>query len=1108
MKKRVLALMLALVMALSLLPMMVAAEGEAQGGVNVENTEVDATPEQAGTTQPEESPAAEPEPTIEVPAELGAPMMAPAATAAANQLSALRVQIGFAIHPDYDYLLKNDGEDYNAPYTFDPTDYDYDFGAISVERATIDGMQKLNSLRFKMEAAEGAKVTIEYSNADGTRSSKEAFCVNHESNTDWVQLIKGENVVKLTVTPPTDSGLSETTYTLTLYIGEKPVVKDPAKVKVYFTFYDGKNYCFPVGRTEITAVEGTAAKYGMENAKAGHLVGGMDHSIKAGQVSVLDALLCAHEAVYGAAFTKDTMSSYFGGSSSFVSKIFGVDGSIGYAVNDRLPVGPKYDGYAINEYALSEGDDVYFFIYASPYWGDYLSYFDKKQLTVNAGEEITLKLSGYMAMEQMGTPGKDTRPITTMENIEGAEIDLLDEKYEFGDYLGLTDAEGKVTLKFDKAGTYYVSAIGESSTTFPITGPWCEITVNEAKPGDSDLNGMLVYNGTVANNTTVILKNSTDSFTTTNIFEWNKYEYDLGTVTDSSNQLRFKLKLPTGAKATLHYTDLSGNPATKDATNSSNGAWINCLKPGKNTVKVVITPPAGSTVGEKTYTINVNCQPSLTALALSANGNEAYLNPTFKNSVYDYSADISAAIETVLVTATPKDASCTVTYNGQTDNNVDIKDTDTIVVRVEKDGIYSEYTIKLNKKTAYTVKFETYPANAIVRLQDPKKAILSPNADGVYENLLPDTDYTWVVTCKGYVTKTGTLNTPAQLTNGVLSVILSAAPASNLPDYSGEWPTFRNSKNNNALTNTVTPDSAATAELKWVKKYGTGWSASTSIPIIVNNNVYFIMGSKIIRADKATGDVLREGTLKGSAGFSTNSLVYAEGMVFAQVGNGVIQAFNADTLESLWVTEAIGGQTISPITYYNGYIYTGMWRGETNMQNFACFSVTDEDPTNGFETKYATWLMPHMGGYYWVGAYVNDVCAVFGSDDGTSDSNSPTAVLYSVNPVTGSVIDTINDVKGDIRCCVVYDSGRVYFTTKGGYLYSVGLNSNGTFDHASIKSIQIGSMSTSTPVIYKGRLYVGCSGKGYDWDGDSGSGIAVVDAVSYTHLTLPTKLEV
>ncbi len=65
--------------------------------------------------------------------------------------------------------------------------------------------------------------------------------------------------------------------------------------------------------------------------------------------------------------------------------------------------------------------------------------------------------------------------------------------------------------------------------------------------------------------------------------------------------------------------------------------------------------------------------------------------------------------------------------------------------------------------------------------------------------------------------------------------------------------------------------------------------------------------------------------LKGSAGFSTNSIVYAEGMVFAQLDNGRNTGVRADTLESLWVTESIGDQTISPITYYNGYIYTGMW---------------------------------------------------------------------------------------------------------------------------------------------------------------------------------------
>ena len=564
MKKRVLALILALVMALSLLPMMAAAEGEAQAtepnSAQMQNeTEVTPTPEVQETIVPVEEQRTYGSPS----GELATITVTSENTRTGATTGKVKIKVDKPCKVYYTVTEEN------ADWPGNPTAEDEESGNFwpytqvgkdteHVITVTADGINSFFELDIKdIPTQEKCKVWL--------------------ITTDENATIDMGKIVNVSI--PKFEGQTEP---------EAP----KASVKVYFTFYDGKNYCFPVGRTEITAVEGTAAKYGMENAKAGHLVGGMDHSIKAGQVSVLDALLCAHEAVYGDAFTKDAMSSYFGGSSSFVSKIFGVDGSIGYAVNDRLPVGPKYDGYAINEYALSEGDDVYFFIYASPYWGDYLSYFDKKQLTVNAGEEITLKLSGYMAMEQMGTPGKDTRPITTMENIEGAEIDLLDEKYEFGDYLGLTDAEGKVTLKFDKAGTYYVSAIGESSTTFPITGPWCEITVNEAKPGDSDLNGMLVYNGTVANNTTVILKNSTDSFTTTNIFEWNKYEYDLGTVTDSSNQLRFKLKLPTGAKATLHYTDLSGNPATKDATNSSNGAWINCLKPGKNTVKVVITPPA------------------------------------------------------------------------------------------------------------------------------------------------------------------------------------------------------------------------------------------------------------------------------------------------------------------------------------------------------------------------------------------------------------------------------------------------------------------------------------------------------------------------------------
>lgn len=1100
MKKRVLAFILALVMALSL-PIMAIAEGDVQAEVSAEQQDVSVpvAPEENGEDGQNESTE-----TTEVTVDAET-FMGSATAVAANQFSSLRVQLGFGVYAEEDYLLKNEGETYQTDNIFDPAVYNYDFGAISKE--VVD--RAFNQVRFATTAAEGATLKIYYKeSAEGPEISKDGTALSDSSNTDWVKTYDGENIIKLVLTPPADSGLSATTYTIKLYVGEEPA--EPAKVKVYISFSDNGSYNFPYGRTEVTAVEGAAAKYGLSNADPDHTVGGQNHGISEGQVSVLDAVVSAHEALYGSAFTTATMNSYLdAGGGSYISKMFGVSGSISFAVNDRLPMGSKSDGYAVNEYAVSEGDDIVFFIYGGSWWDDYFCYFDKKEVTVKEDEEIKLNLEGYSAMEQLwGTPGTDTPAINSLEKIKDASIvlleydedlgswDMTDFVYDENEDPVVTDSNGDAKFKFDKAGTYYVSAIGESSTGAYISLPWCEITVTENtnKPKGNDLTGMLIYTGYSKNNDSVILRNETDSYTTTDVFAWNKYEYKF-TVNDTVTQLRFHLNLADGAKATLHYTTTTGSEATKDATNSaSSAAWINCIQPGKNVVKVVITPPEGSGLAEKTYTINVDCKPTLTALSVANGSTELILDPTFKNTTLEYAADVDAAAETLTVSATAKNTSCTVTYNGQEDNEVDIKDTDKIVVRVEKDGIYSEYTVTLNKKTAYSVKFETYPANAVVRMENASGAALEADDDGVYAGLLPGANYSFVVSCKGYVTKTGTISDPAQLTNGTMAVILQAAPASTLTDYDAEWPTFRNSENNNAVTSTVTPDSAENAELKWAMKYGTGWSASPSIPIIVNEHVYFLMGSKIYCVNKETGDVEAEGTLSGSAGFSTNSPVYAEGMIFAQVGSGKIQAFRADTLESLWVSESIGGgQTISPITYYNGYIYTGMWSGEAKVQDFVCFSITDEDPNSTNETKYATWKVSHLGGYYWVGAYVNDVCAVFGTDDGTSSADSPTADLYSVNPTTGKIIDNISGIIGDVRSCVTYDSGRVYFTTKGGYLYSVGLNSNGTFDHDSLKYIQIGSMSTSTPVVYNGRLYVGCSGKGYDWDGDSGAGIVVVD---------------
>lgn len=60
-------------------------------------------------------------------------------------------------------------------------------------------------------------------------------------------------------------------------------------------------------------------------------------------------------------------------------------------------------------------------------------------------------------------------------------------------------------------------------------------------------------------------------------------------------------------------------------------------------------------------------------------------------------------------------------------------------------------------------------------------------------------------------------------------------------------------------------------------------------------------------------------------------------MIFAPLADGRVQAFNAETLESLWVyQDMLKGQSLSPITYSDGYIYTGFWNAETKDANYVC----------------------------------------------------------------------------------------------------------------------------------------------------------------------------
>lgn len=154
-------------------------------------------------------------------------------------------------------------------------------------------------------------------------------------------------------------------------------------------------------------------------------------------------------------------------------------------------------------------------------------------------------------------------------------------------------------------------------------------------------------------------------------------------------------------------------------------------------------------------------------------------------------------------------------------------------------------------------------------------------------------------------------------------------------------------------------------------------------------------------------------------------------------------------------------------------------------------SVTDENPSMGDEIKYCTWKYSHKGGFCWAGAYASGDYLVFASDDGSADGNyTNTSILYSVSTSTCVMLDKLTGLKGDICTSVAYNNGYVYFSTKGGCLYRVKMNQNGTFGQ--VLGYDFGGMATATPVIYKGRIYIGVCGQGGQFNPDGGHHFDVI----------------
>lgn len=542
---------------------------------------------------------------------------------------------------------------------------------------------------------------------------------------------------------------------------------------------------------------------------------------------------------------------------------------------------------------------------------------------------------------------------------------------------------------------------------------------------------------------------------------------------NAESALTFLYRTNSGEKAT-------GTIGGTALTQTTSGAYDALSWPFSTATLTSGTKALTMTFGGETQQVDIVIVPELSSLTVKIADAAQRVTKTETG----YKLDLPDSTSTVSVTAVPALASDEVTIDGTSGATAGV---DVSNNKASFDIVVGSkpLTVTINRVKTTSVTFTTTPADAAVTVIDQAGTPVLPDSEGVY-TLLGGAGYTYTyrVSSSGYVTKTGSL-TQVQLRGGSLLIDVSLAPAGSTvtpvdpsEPVTGEWPSFRGNEANNGVTSTKTPISKDETVKSWSVQIG----GTPTPPLMVSGKLYVLTGSTVKAIDPKTGTVTATSEkLAGTSQFGTNPIAYGDGKFYIQLDANTsdekahVQAIDAATLKSVWVSEGFEGQLISPITYHNGYIYTGTWQQEEKTGTYFCLSTTDEDPTDTGETKYTSWRISKQGGFYWVGAYATDNYVIFGSDNGKGGSTEYGSTLYSVNAKTGTVIDTETNLIGDLRSAVVKSGSYVYFTSKAGYLYRATVSSDGQL--GTPEALKLDGMITGTPVVCGDTVFVTCSGQ-------------------------------
>lgn len=250
----------------------------------------------------------------------------------------------------------------------------------------------------------------------------------------------------------------------------------------------------------------------------------------------------------------------------------------------------------------------------------------------------------------------------------------------------------------------------------------------------------------------------------------------------------------------------------------------------------------------------------------------------------------------------------------------------------------------------------------------------------------------------------------------------------------------------------------------WTRSFSNGNATSyNSIPILTTDNIYLVNRDQLYELDY-NGAIIRQHTLSAKMN-SVCYLLLEDDTLYIPLSGGIMEAVDikSSSLQTKWISSSFGGQSLATVFYYKGYVYSAS-TSINNQGTTGCFYCLDA--SNG-KTVWQYKDDTNPGGYYWSGGIVHNNALYFSGDNG---------ILVSHSLTTTEVYDTrlLTD-NANIRSGITYDSdtNALYTADNSGTLYQITTEDN-TIETVNTTKIAANVTNcTSTPTIYKNRIYIG-----------------------------------